>query len=64
MSDYYFANDYVADSHRLTLNDSVTQVAKMLGNLGTVDQSTNFMLEQRNLMRAQSKEGREIREVL
>ena len=36
----------------------------MLGNLGTCDQSTNFMLEQRTLMKAQSKEGREIRQML
>lgn len=42
---YFFSNDYVADSLKLSLNDSIQQVSKMLGNLGACDQSTNFMLE-------------------
>ena len=36
----------------------------MIGNLGACDQSTNFMLEQRSLMKAQNKEGREIRAIM
>jgi hypothetical protein len=61
---YFFANDYVADSLKLSLNESIQQVSKMLGNLGACDQSTNFMLEQRSLMKAQSKEGRDVRAML
>lgn len=61
---YFFSNDYVADSLKLSLNDSIQQVSKMLGNLGACDQSTNFMLEQRSLMKAQSKEGRELRAMM
>ena len=44
------------------LSDSMTNISKLLGNLGPADKSTNFILEQRNLMRAQAQEDREIRD--
>ena len=40
----------------------MTNISKLLGNLGPADKSTNFILEQRNLMRAQAQEDREIRD--
>jgi hypothetical protein len=49
---YFFASDYIADSVRHGLGDSMREVSKMLGNLGTNDKSSNFVLEQRSLMHA------------
>lgn len=37
---------------------------KLLLNLGTQDKASNWMLEQRNLQRAYSKEDRGIRELV
>jgi len=59
---YYLKNDYVADSMRLS--DAMQSVSRLLGNLGTCDKASNFLLEQRNLMRAQSKENKEIRDII
>ena len=42
----------------------MTSISKLLGNLGPADKSTNFILEQRNLMRAQASEDREIRDAI
>ena len=47
---YFFQNDYVSDMAKLS--DSMTNISKLIGNLGPADKSTNFILEQRNLMRA------------
>jgi len=49
-SNYFFKNDYVGDS--LRLQDAMQSVSRLLGNLGTSDKSSNFLLEQRNLMRS------------
>jgi len=59
---YFFQNDYLADT--LRLSDAMTKVSRLLGNLGPADKSTNFILEQRNLMRAQANEGRQIRDLI
>ena len=61
-ANYFFKNDYVGDSMRLT--DAMQSVSRLLGNLGPSDKASNFLLEQRNLMRAQSKENKEIRDLI
>ena len=48
----------------MRLSDAMTKVSKLLGNLGPADKSTNFILEQRSLMKAQAEEGRPIRDLL
>lgn len=47
---YFFQSDYVGDAMRLS--DSLGQIGKLVGNLGPADKSTNFILEQRNLLRS------------
>ena len=59
---YFYKNDYVGDSVRLS--DAMQSVSRLLGNLGTSDKASNFLLEQRNLMRAQAKENKEIRDLI
>lgn len=48
----------------MRLSEAMTNVSKLLGNLGTADRSTNFILEQRSLMKAQAKENKEVRELI
>lgn len=59
---YYLKNDYVGDSVRLA--DAMQSVSRLLGNLGTSDKASNFLLEQRKLMRAQAKENKAIRDLI
>lgn len=61
-SSYFLKNDYIGDTMRLS--EAMQSVNRLLGNLGTSDKASNFLLEQRSLLRAQSKENREIRELL
>jgi hypothetical protein len=49
-SGYYLKNEYVGDSSRLS--EAMQSVSRLLGNLGTSDKASNFLLEQRKLMRA------------
>jgi hypothetical protein len=42
-SSYYLKNDYVGDSIRL--QDAMQSVSRLLGNLGTSDKASNFLLE-------------------
>jgi hypothetical protein len=58
-SSYHLKNDYVGDSLRLV--NSMQSVSRLLSNLGTSDKASNFLLEQRNLMRVQALENKEIR---
>lgn len=48
----------------MRLSDSIGHAGRLLGNLGVSDKSTNFMLEQRSLLRAQEREGRDIRNLI
>jgi hypothetical protein len=48
----------------MRLMDSMQNVSRLLGNLGSSDLASNFLLEQRNLMRAQARENRPIRELI
>jgi hypothetical protein len=48
----------------MRLSDSIGQAGRLLGNLGVSDKSTNFMLEQRSLLRAQEREGRDVRNLI
>ena len=59
---YFFQSDYVADTMRMA--DSFVQVGKMVANLGPWDKSSNFILEQRALMRAQAEEDKDIRDAI
>jgi len=61
---YFFKQDYMADLAKKCASKDFTQVSKLLGNLGPADKSTNWLLEQRTLNRAQASEGREIRELI
>ena len=49
-SSYFLKNDYVGDLSRSV--DTMQSVNRLLGNLGTNDKASNFLLEQRNLMRS------------
>ena len=46
----FFKNDIVSDQMRLM--DSMQNVSRLLGNIGSSDLASNFLLEQKNLMRA------------
>jgi hypothetical protein len=59
---YFFQSDYVSDTMRLT--DSIGNVTKLLSNLGPTDKSTNFIIEQRGLLRAQAQEEKEVRQMI
>jgi hypothetical protein len=48
----------------MRLMDSMQNVSRLVGNLGFSDLASNFLLEQRNLMRAQARENRPIRELI
>lgn len=48
----------------MRLSDSLGQITKLVGNLGPADKSTNFILEQRNLLRSQADEDRDIRDAI
>jgi len=48
----------------MRLSDSIGHAGRLLGNLGVADKSTNFMLEQRSLLRAQEREGRDVRNLI
>ena len=48
----------------MRLSDSLGQICKLVGNLGPADKSTNFILEQRNLLRSQADEDRDIRDAI
>ena len=48
----------------MRISDSLGQICKLVGNLGPADKSTNFILEQRNLLRSQAEEDRDIREAI
>lgn len=62
---YFSKNDYVADLLKLCqVRKDTEQVNRLLLNLGTQDKASNWLLEQRNLARAFSKENREIRDLL
>ena len=58
----FFKNEIVSDQMRLM--DSMQNVSRLLGNIGSSDLASNFLLEQRNLMRAQARENRPIRELI
>ena len=58
----FLKNDFVGDCHRFS--DAMQSVTRLLGNLGPADKASNFLLEQRNLLRAQSRENREIRDLI
>jgi hypothetical protein len=59
---HFLRNDLVAD--QLRMHDSMINASRLLGNLGSADQASNFLLEQRNLMRAQALENKTIRELI
>lgn len=61
-SGYFLKNDYVGDS--LRLSDAMQSVSRLLGNLGTSDKASNFLLEQRKLMQAQAKENKHVRDLI
>lgn len=42
-SSYFLKNEYVGDSIRLS--DAMQSVSRLLGNLGTSDKASNFLLE-------------------
>jgi hypothetical protein len=42
----------------------MVSVSRLLGNIGSADIASNFLMEQRNLMRAQAKENRAIRDLI
>lgn len=42
-SSYFFKNDFVGDS--LRLSDAMQSVSRLLGNLGTSDKASNFLIE-------------------
>ena len=61
-SSYYLKSDFVSDSSKLS--DAMQNVARLVGNLGYADKASNFMLEQRSLMRALNRENRDIRDAI
>ncbi len=61
-SGYFLKNEYVGDATRLS--DAMQSVSRLMGNLGTSDKASNFLREQRRLMRAQAKENKRIRELI
>jgi len=61
-SGYFLKNDYVGDASRLS--DAMQSVSRLLGNLGTSDKASNFLIEQRKLMRSQAKENKRIRDFM
>jgi hypothetical protein len=61
-SGYFFKNDYVGDS--LRLSDAMHTVSRLLANIGTSDKASNFLLEQRKLMQAQARENRPFRDLI
>jgi len=61
-SSYHWKNDFVGDSARLV--EQMQSVCRLIGNLGTSDKASNFLIEQRNLMKAQSQENKEIRDLI
>lgn len=61
-SGYFLKNDYIGDTMRLS--EAMQSVSRLVGNLGTSDKASNFLLEQRNLLQVQAKENKEIRELL
>lgn len=61
-STYFLKNEYVGDATRMS--DAMQSVSRLIGNLGTSDKASNFMLEQRKLMRAQAKENKHIRALM
>ena len=61
---YFYKQDYMADLAKKCASKDFTQVSKLLGNLGPADKSSNYLLEQRSLNRAQASEGREIRDLI
>ena len=61
-SGYFLKNEYVGDS--LRLSDAMQSVSRLLGNLGTSDKASNFLLEQRKLMRAQANENKRITDLI
>ena len=42
-STYYLKNDFVGDSMRL--QDAMQSVSRLLGNLGSSDKASNFLIE-------------------
>jgi hypothetical protein len=58
----FLKNDIVGDQYRLL--DSITNVNRLLSNVGPADLASNFLLEQKNIMRAHAKENRQIRDLL
>jgi hypothetical protein len=48
----------------MKLSDAMQSVSRLLGNLGTSDKASNFLLEQRRLMQAQARENKQIRDMI
>jgi hypothetical protein len=48
----------------MRLTEAMQSVSRLLGNLGTADKASNFLLEQRKLMHAQARENKQIREMI
>lgn len=46
------------------MSESLLQIGKLCANMGCTDRTTNFVLEQKSLMRAQSHEDAEIRRAI
>jgi hypothetical protein len=59
---YFYHHDYLADQMRLS--EQMRSVSRLVGNLGTSDKASNYILEQRNLLRAQAKENKVIRDLI
>ena len=57
-----YKHDYVNSLVHTCLSSDMQQLSRLLLNLGPQDKSSNFLLEQRSLQRAQAQENRSIRD--
>lgn len=58
----FMRNEIVGDQYRL--HDAMTNVSRLLGNLGSSDMASNFLLEQRGLSRAYARDNKQIRDLI